>query len=391
MNHEAYLIGKDRLLPWLEDLGGDYRIIGPVLEEGFPAFRAIDSVGELSLDYGLTMMGPQTHIHRLTERMCTIRQGDGTCVVELPEKPSPQVLLGVRSCDLHAILVLDKVFLRRPVQDRNYRMWRESTVLMGFHCTSVHPQCFCASMGTGPLFEPREAYDFLFTDLGNVYLVETLGERPREMIAVLEPEAAGEEHFRAKEALGRSLLDMFVKKLDTTDIVRIILENQDHPVWKKTADARCLGCANCTMVCPTCFCYDPRDYMNFDLDCCERVRHKDSCQELHFAEVHGGNFRETRKARLRQFVTHKLATWWEQFGCFGCVGCGRCMTWCPTKIDLTEMAREIMATERDNAARLFSGTPEREAGLEHFDFDKPREGENGKHRLPHRNSCGEND
>jgi sulfhydrogenase subunit beta (sulfur reductase) len=114
-------------------------------------------------------------------------------------------------------------------------------------------------------------------------------------------------------------------------------------VWKRTAEERCLGCTNCTMVCPTCFCYNLKDYMSFDLASCERYRYWDSCQELHFAEVAGGgNFRFSRMARLRQFVTHKLATWVEQFGCFGCIGCGRCMTWCPTKIDLTEMAKEIM-------------------------------------------------
>lgn len=345
MEHGAYIIEKDRLLPWLEELGREYRLVGPVDEEGFPAFREVASTDDLTLDYGLTMMGPQAHIYRPVERICTIRGNDGGFQVDKPEITPAQILMGVHSCDLHAILVLDRVFLRQKVKDRNYRLWRENTVLMGYHCTRVCTSCFCASMGTGPLFEPKEGYDFLFTDLGDVYLTETLGHRARRLMAPLRAAEAGTAHLQKKEELGRALLNQFTKKIDTTGMVESILKNQDHPVWKRTADERCLGCTNCTMVCPTCFCYNVKDHMTFDLEQCERVRYKDSCQEFHFAEVHGGNFRQTRKARLRQFVTHKLATWWEQFGCFGCIGCGRCMTWCPTKIDLTEMAEEIMASE----------------------------------------------
>jgi sulfhydrogenase subunit beta (sulfur reductase) len=129
--------------------------------------------------------------------------------------------------------------------------------------------------------------------------------------------------------------------LDTTDLPEILLSNFEHPVYKRTADARCLGCTNCTMVCPTCYCYNLDDQTGYDLKITIRSRQWDSCQELNFARVHEGNFRSSREARLRQFVTHKLATWIEQYGCFGCIGCGRCMTWCPTGIDLTEMAKEI--------------------------------------------------
>jgi sulfhydrogenase subunit beta (sulfur reductase) len=344
--HSAYILEKDRLLPWLEDLGREYKLIGPVDEEGFPAFREVESTRELTLDYGLTMMGPQTHIYHLTEKLATIHRHNGGFTVESLESTEPQVLLGVHSCDLHAILVLDKAFLGPRVKDHNYRLWRENTVLMGYHCTRVCSQCFCASMGTGPLFVPKEGYDFLFTDLGDVYLTETLGDRAQKLLSSLRPREADAKHFRKKEELGRTLLNQFTKRINTGSLVESILRNQNHPVWRHTAEERCLGCTNCTMVCPTCFCYNVKDRMSFDLEQCERVRYKDSCQELHFAEVSGGNFRQTRQARLRQFVTHKLATWWEQFGCFGCIGCGRCMTWCPTKIDLTEIAKEIMATER---------------------------------------------
>ncbi|MFZ7112033.1 MAG: 4Fe-4S dicluster domain-containing protein [Desulfatiglandales bacterium] len=345
MQYGTYVTEKDRLLPWLNDLGRTYRLVGPVHEGGYAAFREIDSIDDIALDYGPTMSGPQTYLYHLTEKLCTIHRHDGGFHVEKPEAPPPQVLLGVRSCDLHAVLVLDKVFLGAGIQDSNYRLWRRNTLLMGYHCTCVHPQCFCASMGTGPLFEPRIGYDFLFTDLGDLYLVEILGDRAHQLISGLRPEKADGAHLRKRKELRLNLRSQFTKKIETEGLVEVILANQDHPVWRQTAEERCLGCTNCTMVCPTCFCYNPRDHVSFDLKHCDRVRYKDSCQELHFAEVYGGNFRGTRQARLRQFVTHKLATWWEQFGCFGCVGCGRCMTWCPTKIDLTEIAKEIMRQE----------------------------------------------
>jgi ferredoxin len=342
----VFLLKKERLVPWLDDLGRGRVMVGPMEDQGFPAFREASSARDLHLDYGLTMMGPQTCIYRLTEKICTIRCTDGGFEVDDTVAAEEQLLVGVHSCDLHALLVLDKAFLRGAYVDRNYSVRREKTIVVGYHCNSVCPQCFCASMGTGPFFEPREGYDFLLTDLGQEYMVEALGERAHRLIDSLHLERAGEKDFRGREELKNRLLGQFTKDLDTKNIVEIILRNQGHPVWRRTADERCLSCTNCTKVCPTCFCYNPKDLGDFMLKKWDRIRYKDSCQELHFAEVHGSNFRGIRAARLRQFVTHKLATWWEQFGCFGCIGCGRCMTWCPTHIDLTHMAKEIMATEK---------------------------------------------
>jgi len=341
MNRTLWL-EKDGLLPWLEALQLDYPFVGPVEGNGFPAFKPA-SVGELALDHGLTMMGPQTHIYRLTETLCSMVRENGRLAVKTLERVPPQLLIGVHSCDLHALLVLDKVFLQGPVVDRNYRLWREKTVVIGYHCTRIYPRCFCASMGTGPFFEPRKGYDFLLTDLGDGYVLESIGERAYRLLPAHQVEPISPGHLTRKEELRQKLLGRFMKELDTAHVVDAILHNQDHPVWKRTAEERCLGCTNCTMVCPTCFCYGVKDRSTgFDLNSWERTRYKDSCQEFHFAEVHGANFRTSRMARLRQFLTHKLATWWEQFGCFGCVGCGRCMTWCPTHIDLTEMAKEIL-------------------------------------------------
>lgn len=344
MANQAFLIEKSRLVPWIDALGREYRLVGPVVEDGIPSFKPTVSAFDLMLDYGLTMMGPQVWIYQLTEKICTLRRLQGAFHAELPERPPAQLVAGVHACDLHGLLVLDKVFLKGRIVDRNYRMWRENTVVLGYHCTRVYPNCFCASMGTGPFFEPQEGCDFLVTDLGEDCLIETIGPRALSLLSPLHPASAGEQHFARKEQLRRELLSQFEKKIDTSHLVESLLGNPDHPIWKRTAEERCLGCTNCTMVCPTCFCYNVKDLSPLDPDTWDRIRYKDSCQEYHFAQFHGGNFRSTRTARLRQFVMHKLATWQEQFGCFGCVGCGRCMHWCPTCIDLTDMAEAIMAS-----------------------------------------------
>ena len=202
-------------------------------------------------------------------------------------------------------------------------------------------------MGTGPFLSLETGVDLALTDLGKNYLLEWGCERAGELISSLPRlRQASPSDLRKKREKEEELKSRFTKKLSLEDLPRILSRNLEHPLYQQVAEEKCLGCTNCTMVCPTCFCYQLEDKTNLALNQVERSRHWDSCQELHFAQVHGGNFRSTRRARLRQFITHKLSTWVEQYGCVGCVGCGRCMTWCPTGIDLTEIAGEIVKDER---------------------------------------------
>jgi ferredoxin len=123
----------------------------------------------------------------------------------------------------------------------------------------------------------------------------------------------------------------------------LLMTNLEHPRWQAVAD-RCLGCANCTMACPTCFCTNVDDTTDLSGEVATRTRRWDSCFTADFAYVHGGSARPSLRARYRQWLTHKLATWHDQFGSSGCVGCGRCMTWCPVAIDITEEVAAIRAT-----------------------------------------------
>lgn len=169
-------------------------------------------------------------------------------------------------------------------------------------------------------------------------------------------EKAAAERIVAKTAtqMGRSM--------DTRDIKGLLYWNYEHPRWDDVAN-RCLTCANCTMVFPTCFCTTVEDTTELKGENAERWRKWDSCFTLDFSLIHGRSVRSSTKARYRQWMTHKLATWIDQFGSSGCVGCGRCITWSPVAIDITEEVRVIRESQsgdsKKNPADVCIAIPER--------------------------------
>jgi ferredoxin len=134
--------------------------------------------------------------------------------------------------------------------------------------------------------------------------------------------------------------------METRGIHDLLYQNFEHPRWDEIA-ARCLSCGNCTMVCPTCFCTNVEDVSDVTGHRAERWRRWDSCFTMSFSYIHGGSVRTSAKARFRQWMTHKLASWIDQFGTTGCVGCGRCIAWCPVGIDLTEEAQALRGVAND--------------------------------------------
>ena len=134
------------------------------------------------------------------------------------------------------------------------------------------------------------------------------------------------------------------RSMDTCNIKDLFYRNLEHPRWNNVAE-RCLTCANCTMVCPTCFCTTIEDVTDLTGEHAERWRKLDSCFTMDFSYIHGGSVRASTKSRYRHWITHKLATWIDQFGTSGCVGFGRCITWCPVAIDITEEVHAIRKSE----------------------------------------------
>jgi sulfhydrogenase subunit beta (sulfur reductase) len=258
----------------------------------------------------------------------------------------PYAFIGVRACELAAIAVQDRVLLQDKYRDAIYAGHRAGAFIVAVQCTQAASTCFCASMGTGP--KAQNGFDLVLTELvepgSHRFLVEAGSERGSEVLAELATCPATEQDLReAESAVDRARLQ--VRSLDTNGVKELLYQNFDHPRWDNVA-GRCLTCANCTMVCPTCFCTTVDDVSDVTGDHAERWRHWDSCFTLNFSYIHGGSVRTSSKARYRQWMTHKLASWIDQFGTSGCVGCGRCIVWCPVGIDITEEVHAIR--EGDN-------------------------------------------
>jgi ferredoxin len=198
-------------------------------------------------------------------------------------------------------------------------------------------------MGTGPSAE--SGFDLALTELldgEHRFLVEAGSERGLEVLAEIPSRPAQAADVEAASASTESAARRMGRELDTHDLLGLLRSNLEHPRWDEVAE-RCLTCGNCTLVCPTCFCSSVDDETDLSGDAA-RWRVWDSCFSVDYAYVHGGSVRPSGRARYRQWLTHKLGTWHEQFGTSGCVGCGRCITWCPVGIDITEEVAAIRAT-----------------------------------------------
>lgn len=338
------IVAKKSFFSWLDSLRGSFTLIGPVTEDGQTEFKILGSSAELDMEYRSTMLSPgKVYLYKPRENLFRFSFGSSVEVKESEPDTERRILVGLHSCDTNAVLYLDLTFLG-GFRDPFYEARRDNTFIISLNCDRADRNCFCSSMGAGPFLNAERGYDMLLTDFGNDYLVELKTKRARELFTAENGAEAGPEEFKHKEEKEKSAFDTFTKKLDTGGLDELLKKSANHPVWRNTAEDLCLSCTNCVMVCPTCFCYDVVDEISMDLKSVRRYRQWDACQDAHFAEVHGGNFRARRTARLRQFVTHKLDQT-HQYGVYGTVGCGRCITWCPTGIDLTEVAKEVQRSE----------------------------------------------
>jgi ferredoxin len=334
-----FLIPKDSFFKFIDSLRSQYRVFGPVRQRSYSAFTEIFSSADLFMEYRTTMLSPgKVFLYKPREDIFRFKMETTISIEEVMPETEKQVIVGIHPCDMNAILYLDHTFLG-DFSDPLYKARRESTFLIALNCIQVSENCFCSSVGAGPFLKAQSGYDMLLTDFGEAYLIELKSDRAHKLFDI-KGEKAGHDEWRVKSDKEASLLKSFKKTIYVDGLDNLFMKNLDHPVWATTANERCLSCSNCVMVCPTCFCYDIKDEVSMDLKEVKRIRQLDACQDLRFAEVHGGNFRLRRASRLRQFVMHNL-NYTSQYGTIKTVGCGRCITWCPTNIDLTEMAKEI--------------------------------------------------
>ncbi|HSN68599.1 MAG TPA: 4Fe-4S dicluster domain-containing protein [Thermoanaerobaculia bacterium] len=348
-------IRKPALQKVVANLGAaGFTVMGPVVRDGAIMIGEIASIDQLpagwvddqrsgswrleaspDAGYFTHTLGPDSWKRLLyppRTPLFSARPGEGGIRFSHDPQPPPRyACLGVRSCDLQAIALQDRVFINGRWTDPSYAGRRAALFVLAVHCTRPSANCFCASMETGP--RAAGGFDLALTELPDGFVIYVGSEAGSEAMRDTAWSAATAYDL----GRARTLLDAAERRMPrevrTEGLAARLFERLDHPRWKELGE-RCLSCGNCTMVCPTCFCSTVDERLDFRDDTSVRERVWDSCFSTAFSHVHGGNIRPTVASRYRQFVTHKFASWKEQFGAFGCVGCGRCIAWCPAGIDL---------------------------------------------------------
>jgi sulfhydrogenase subunit beta (sulfur reductase) len=313
-----------------EQTGGHYRLV----KSDRPAF----------FDCVVGQQSWKKVFYPALRKLFTLQKAERSFELVPSDNGTPKLaLIGVRSCELKALAIHDQILTRGEYDDPFYRKLREEAVVVAVNCVRPGGTCFCASVGTGP--KATEGFDLALTEVfeGTHRFIVEVGSRRGEKLAGLvgAKGATPDDLTAAEQALEKSAASMG-RQLDTNRLKERLLAAFDEPHWNEIAE-RCLTCGNCTMVCPTCFCVNIEDTTDLIASVATRERRWDSCFTVNFAYIHGGSTRASAYARYRQWLMHKLAYWPDQFGMLGCVGCGRCVTWCPVGIDITEEAKAVTA------------------------------------------------
>jgi ferredoxin len=353
----------------------DYQLLGPRVADGAIVYDEISSASDLPVGWtdeqeGGTYrlkrrddkaifgfnVGPHSwkkYLHPPFVRLWHATRGEeGIQMQDDTPQTRKRAFIGVRACELNALAIQDRVFLGDAFVDAQYAARRSGVFILAVNCGQAGATCFCASMGTGP--NADKGFDLSLTEVleaqQHYFVVEAGSEEGRDVLAAVPHHAASAEAIEKAEQVVAGTVMHMGRTLDTTGLKELLYASVDSPHWDEVAQ-RCLTCGNCTMVCPTCFCTTVEDVTDLTGQEVERVRRWDSCYTLGFSYMHGGSVRISPKSRYRQWMTHKLASWQDQFGTSGCVGCGRCITWCPVGIDITATAREIR-NERDKKGEV---------------------------------------
>lgn len=355
-------IRKNELNTLINSLRQDgYQVIGPTIRDGVIAYEPLDSIQQLPTGwtdhqdagrYRLKrrsdgalfgyVVGPHSwkkYLFPPRQKIFGITRNGGDEFVYDPQPPDPPryAFLGVRACELAAIDVQDRVFARQ-VPDPYYAAARRNALFIAVNCPEPGGTCFCASMDTGP--RCKGGFDLALTELRTSFAIEIGSERGRKLVESLERQVADDNTRHLVDLMMQNAAGHMGRTLDTGDLPAILMNRLEHPHWNTVAN-KCMACANCTLVCPTCFCSNVEDKTDLTGNHAQRWRTWGSCFTLDFSYHTGGYVRSSIAGRYRQWLTHKLAGWHEQFESSGCVGCGRCITWCPVGIDITAEAATI--------------------------------------------------
>lgn len=342
----AKLILKSDMPAFFEKLNG-FDLYGPVNVDGTSLFKklALGETLELS-GFENSKKPPKDLLFPQTEKMLDfVKKGNrfvDATDAGLPEKP--RVAFGIRPCDAHSLTILDPLF-SWDYTDKYYVNRRENMTLVGLSCTSENmplKSCFCTSVGGGPA--STKGLDLLLTDLGESFYVESLtpkGEKLVELGCDLFKDA-GSDNDGVVADLKEKAARRISRKVEIEGISEVLEGTFESPYWEEFSK-RCLGCGICTLLCPTCHCFDISDVIERGEG--RRERTWDSCQyEYYTIHASGHNPRPLKKHRQRNRILHKFHYMKKNLDVTGCVGCGRCISDCPVNIDIIEVIEGVKGT-----------------------------------------------
>jgi sulfhydrogenase subunit beta (sulfur reductase) len=332
-----WTLDKSDIAGFLSDLGKEHRVFAPVRRNDLVSFEPLDSGEEADLGAGNSDVPPKQVFFPRSETLFTYEGGEVTAV---PMEEESRVIFGIRPCDAASLVVLDQVFNSADSQDPYYARRRENTAVIGLGCDRPVSTCFCTAVGGGPF--AVEGLDLLLTDLGDRYLVEAVTERGQALAEgnpLLREAVEADERLKA-EIVARA--EQAVSGPSTKGLKAKLDVMYDDPFWAEVHQ-KCLGCATCTYLCPTCHCFDIGDESEQGRG--RRVRNWDSCQfPLFTLHASGHNPRPSGQERMRQRVMHKFRYFVDNFEMVACVGCGRCVGKCPVNLDIREVIEAIEAS-----------------------------------------------
>lgn len=334
-------INRRNIAKLLGDWSKEFTVFVPSRETGIATINKWDGKDTSFLDwYRNTIVPPKAIFFPSMEEMFSFQKDKQSYHIELPSPDGrKQLIFGIRPCDAKAMTILDKLF-KDAYEDPYYLAKRKNTVLVGLGCTRPYDSCFCTSLGSSP--SDSANVDLMFTTIGDEFSVEGVTDKGKELVSIgseLE-EAAETDEARAKKA-EEVAYQKVNRQIDTRDIDKRLLSSfEAQDFWEETA-AKCISCGICTLLCPTCYCFDINDELIKNKG--TRFRNWDSCSFPVYTKMPVENPRVEKWRRVRNRVCHKYEFYPMNFNVIACTGCGRCMRLCPVNWDITQTLERTQA------------------------------------------------